>query len=163
MHTQGLADGVHLALWAHRRTGERSHLAHAQRLARMMAALCYATFNDSDDPDFDPRGWCNGSTSGRDLYALFPPWEAAEGVRALASLIESRPHPVLYALIWYFSRGYIAAFPAARRNKRGWAPDGPGIRTTVFLKGSGLRCRWCHNPETLSARPESTKIGTRLF
>lgn len=32
--------------------------------------------------------------------------------------------------------------------------DGPGIRTTVFLKGCTLRCFWCHNPEGQHAAPE---------
>ncbi len=32
--------------------------------------------------------------------------------------------------------------------------DGPGIRTTVFLKGCNMRCAWCHNPETLAFSPQ---------
>ena len=32
--------------------------------------------------------------------------------------------------------------------------DGPGIRTTVFLKGCPLQCAWCHNPESISPEPE---------
>ena len=32
--------------------------------------------------------------------------------------------------------------------------DGPGIRTTVFFKGCNLACKWCHNPESWSSKPE---------
>jgi len=32
--------------------------------------------------------------------------------------------------------------------------DGPGIRTTVFMKGCPLRCRWCANAESLNPQPE---------
>jgi pyruvate formate lyase activating enzyme len=32
--------------------------------------------------------------------------------------------------------------------------DGPGLRTTVFLKGCPLRCQWCSNPESQSFTPE---------
>lgn len=41
--------------------------------------------------------------------------------------------------------------------------DGPGIRTTVFLKGCPLSCAWCHNPETVSPKPELMFLAGRCI
>jgi pyruvate formate lyase activating enzyme len=41
--------------------------------------------------------------------------------------------------------------------------DGPGIRTTVFLKGCRLGCQWCHNPESISPRREIIAVGQRCL
>ncbi len=38
--------------------------------------------------------------------------------------------------------------------------DGPGLRTTVFLKGCPLDCSWCHNPEGKSIHPQIMRTDT---
>ena len=44
--------------------------------------------------------------------------------------------------------------PLMLDTKRMAIHDGPGIRTTFFVKGCPLRCIWCHNPESISSKPQ---------
>lgn len=46
--------------------------------------------------------------------------------------------------------------------KRFAVHDGPGIRTTVFLKGCPLQCAWCHNPESRDREPVTLEVERRL-
>ena len=47
-----------------------------------------------------------------------------------------------------------AATPLVFDINRGSTVDGPGIRTTIFLKGCNLDCFWCHNPESKSSKAQ---------
>lgn len=41
--------------------------------------------------------------------------------------------------------------------------DGDGIRTTVFFKGCSLKCVWCHNPESISFKPQLSYIAQKCI
>ncbi len=41
--------------------------------------------------------------------------------------------------------------------------DGPGLRTTLFVKGCPLKCEWCHNPESISTKKENEWIAVRCM
>lgn len=41
--------------------------------------------------------------------------------------------------------------------------DGPGLRTTVFVKGCPLACTWCHNPESIEPRSHVEWLGVRCI
>lgn len=41
--------------------------------------------------------------------------------------------------------------------------DGPGLRTTVFMKGCPLACSWCHNPESQSVVPAFVRLAHRCM
>lgn len=41
--------------------------------------------------------------------------------------------------------------------------DGPGLRTTLFVKGCPLQCRWCHNPESIAIKPQLEWLEVRCM
>jgi len=51
------------------------------------------------------------------------------------------------------TRGTILENPHVHRGR-------PGLRTTVFFKGCSLHCSWCHNPESISPKPQIQWLGT---
>jgi pyruvate formate lyase activating enzyme len=58
----------------------------------------------------------------------------------------------------------VKAFAAPVLNvERMSTEDGPGLRTTVFLKGCSLRCAWCHNPESIDPKPQLAWYGSKCI
>ena len=56
------------------------------------------------------------------------------------------------------SDGRALKTPLMLDTKRMAIWDGPGIRTTFFVKGCPLKCIWCHNPESISAKPQTARF-----
>ena len=57
------------------------------------------------------------------------------------------------------SSSYLTVFNIQRMSTE----DGPGLRTTVFVKGCSLECRWCHNPEGISPSPQVVWHGPKCI
>jgi hypothetical protein len=115
----GVSHAVAANLEAYRRIGNKAYLTAAHRFARYLIAILYTTHNGSADPDFDWRGWANGSNGGRDQIAEFPPWETCNGFMYPLALLEAGVvEPGLLDTAWYFARTGLAQFPAARGMKR---------------------------------------------
>ncbi len=115
----GQGHAIMANLVAARQTGDQSFLQNAHRFARYLLAVNYACHNGSADPDFDWRGWCNGSNAGRDQIGEFPPWETQEGLLCMAALMtETELEDTFHDALWYIARTGLAQFPAARSMKR---------------------------------------------
>ena len=67
------------------------------------------------------------------------------------------PNPIIQRSI--FPQFQSHNMPVIFDIKRFALHDGPGIRTTVFLKGCPLNCLWCHNPESHSAEKEEYSVN----
>ena len=121
----GYGRAIRACILAREITGDSRHMDCAPRYARYGLARCYATHNDSPDPDFDYRGWCNGTLTGRDLISECPPWETSVGLLCFVSLMEHLDLEAgFYDAVWYFARTGLAQFPVARTVKRAYDQSG---------------------------------------
>jgi len=106
-------------LMACRTTQQEAYRTAALRFARLLLSVNYVTHNNSGDPDFDWRGWANGTNAGRDQYAEFPPWETSNPLLCVAAMMDDEDLEAgFYDVLWYFARTGLAQFPAARSVKR---------------------------------------------
>jgi len=106
-------------MMAYKLTGQEAYRTAAVRFARLLVSINYVTHNNSGDPDFDWRGWANGTIAGRDQYAEFPPWETSNPLVCMAAMMHDEDMDGgFYDLLWYFAHTGLAQFPAARTVKR---------------------------------------------
>ena len=109
---------------AYRRFGNRRYLDAAERFGNLLLGMHYITYNESPSPDLDTRGWCLGSTGGRDQTAQLPPWETAHALQQFAYLIDAgRGRDGFFDAMWLFAHTGLAMFSKARTMKRLYTPQ----------------------------------------
>ena len=120
----GHAIAAAACLMAYKRFGEAKYRDAAERLGNILLATHFITWNESPAPDLDTRGWCHGSTGGRDQWAQIPPWETGFAIQQFAPLIlEGFSRDGFFDVMWLFSKTGLAQFPIARTLKRLYRQD----------------------------------------
>jgi hypothetical protein len=118
----GMAMSANVLAW--KRFGDPAYLDAARRFGNLLLAMHYITFNESPSPDLDTRGWCLGSTGGRDQWAQLPPWETEFALQQFAYLMQAEPARAgIYDVLWLHAHTGLAQFPKARTMKRLYTPD----------------------------------------
>ncbi len=118
----GMAMSANMLAW--RRFGDPAYLDAAKRFGNLLLAMHYITYNESPSPDLDTRGWCLGSTGGRDQTAQLPPWETEFALQQFAYLMQAgEARPGVYDELWLHAHTGLAQFPKARTMKRLYTPE----------------------------------------
>ena len=84
--------------------------------------------------------------------------DKASKINAMTTRKEFLAASAAFALSPLFAGGRAVKTPLMLDTKRMAIHDGPGIRTTFFVKGCPLKCVWCHNPESISVRPQMARF-----
>src|SRR5690606_6008346 len=108
----GHAIAATACLMAHQKLGDEKYRTAAERLGNIMLASHFITWNESPSPDLDTRGWCHGSTGGRDQWAQIPPWETGFTIQQFAPLmLAGIVREGFLDVMWLFARTGLAQFP----------------------------------------------------
>jgi len=105
---------------------DESHMETAGMFARYLVSMCYGVYNDSEDADFDVRGFAGIHPGEQGRPFACGPMESSDSLRCVAYWLGFRPdNPAgFYDLIWLLSRTFCGVFPAARGQRTGHAPNG---------------------------------------
>jgi hypothetical protein len=118
----GIAMAANLMAW--RRFGDDAYLRAGKRFGNLLLGMHYIAWNESPSPDLDTRGWCHGSTGGRDQTAQLPPWETSHALQQFAHLMHAgEARDGIFDACWLFAHTGLAMFPAARTMKRLYTPQ----------------------------------------